>query len=451
MGWKEIGVFAGFYVESGVADWNSTVVRWDAIEGDYLWPSQRNYGPGLSLIQETSSNGLLLRYIRDNGVDITGLSLSLQSQIASKNYIGSFSYSDTAELKRILVQDKAKEMVFRDIREYFDDRNRVLTSKIGTSSMPDICKAYTINLLILYPAGVQSVINANPQTLNEVQNACARALPSSYANSLQTLTEKFQEFIEQGVNFTTDNPPVNPWEGVPPGDDDGGDDDGTSPSRYNGLYVKVGYFLYKLGDKSIKIKVHFLKDKGVCYDVNHKLKFQCMGKFWKLSGKTKGEDMGGSGEANSPSGDIVDAISEMLSGVGNNNYQMVRPVGPNPQTSPFDCSGAVCFALRFMYPTLWNNGFCGNTNTLYNFFTASIILSTGVYQDIQNFDFRPGDIILMGSSSNYGAGGTSHTGMMTSNNIFTDFGSSRTGWKSTDIKQYLNNYHPWIYYTIIRL
>lgn len=244
---------------------------------------------------------------------------------------------------------------------------------------------------------------------------------------------------------------------IPEGDIDDGDTDfgGSGTSKYNGIYTKVGYFLYKLGGGE-KIKVHFLTDKGVCYSVTDpKIRFECNGKFWKVAGRSEGSDMGGStGSAGVPDGDLGDAIREMLSGVGNHNYQMTRPVGPDPKSSPFDCSGAVCFALRGMYPKLWNNGYCGNTNTLFNFFQNEIIKSTSSNQDMLNFSYMPGDILLFGASSNFGGGGSSHTGMMTSDNEFTDFGSSRTGWKTTEIKQYLNNRASWSadrYYAVIRL
>lgn len=143
-----------------------------------------------------------------------------------------------------------------------------------------------------------------------------------------------------------------------------------------------------------------------------------------LTGSTSNSKPGGSGSKPNPeikpSSDKVKKVLDVIKYEYNNanySYSFARPAGDPHKTGTTDCSGFVGFALKEIYPDVWNGGFISTQPILSYMRNLKSIVWSGNLTTLKNFnDYKPGDLIFFGEDPDIGPGPYSHVAIVGDDN-----------------------------------
>lgn len=214
--WFKWGWYFTLTVESGV-QYPSTQLKWNTVESDFLLPNDRLYGGGIGIIQFTSENyELLLRTVR-NGYDITDfpegrIKDDLTSGVKTLDWFkssrspegGLFNVAETMFINDMLESEEGIEAQTFFNEKYFFQNNKTVVNGIKNSNLDNECKAFLVNVIVLRPASVVTLINTNPSNIDElVANTLAIPQLSGYVTRMNNVTNGIKS-----VNLS-DKPPVD--------------------------------------------------------------------------------------------------------------------------------------------------------------------------------------------------------------------------------------------------
>ena len=135
------------------------------------------------------------------------------------------------------------------------------------------------------------------------------------------------------------------------------------------------------------------------------------------------------------------------------NYRNIRPQ-KDPKTCGWaDCSGYVGWGFKDLIPEVWSNGTCYTGSINAYFRKKGKVISEGSFSTIKAKGFKKGDVVLMGSDRNTGAGNSSHIVVMldSTNCIHVGNPDDRVKNPNKDNLENLKNYAPWwTYFVLVR-
>lgn len=483
MTWKDWGIYATMIVEGSV-EAGSSSVKWDTIESDFVANQNYRFGAGSGIIQFTFglSHGVYAD-IHTRGFDFSELPSGwLKTDITTGSYSGDahwgvgyrtgygFSYAEMQVLKKALRSEHGRAVQVDRTKRYFDEVNKSLTTRISNSSMPDVCKAYSMNVIVLAPAFVENILRAQPQTLDACYNVMMGTSLSSwgYGSRLAVVRDYLK-----GKDMNT-NPPFSVYNygGDPTPDPEPKPTPSGDPDK--GVTELVEKKTIERQKWTLDEGHYYLKN-GVLYGMGQAFKMTRMGDnfFLGIEEKEKIElveqkkDEALNGESNKdtdnsvkPAPDnpeegqknIVNSfISELRKTVSAGvSYANVRPQ-PDPTVVHYaDCSSFIGWGLRHIHPVIWNNGYL-NTGTIHVAFkNAGYMRWEGLRRDIPWDKVIKGSILNFGMDASLGAGLQSHIVCVDENDVLIDCNGSggaqvRNGAKNI-IMNYYNHSHAALYY-----
>lgn len=460
--WKEWGAYLATCVESGT-EFGSSDLGWERIESDFLLPANRWYGGGLGLIQITSKNIEMLQAMHTAGVDFSSLPPGqlkddVINKTQSRNYhIGSitapggcFTLSETQALNPILNTDQAKRVQAQVTVDYFTVDNGWALNLLEQANCPDPVKAFWVPMVVLAPASIRGLVNPPiAQTLDQAAIDASYYVGSFYAgrfNTLKTLMAQADINQPPPVNLfdldptTTGSRPVKPT--TPDGENGGGDSGNETTDvpvptpEDNG--VKKPVPKWTLEAKPLYIKGTLIRQLDSGFKVGLDKNFAYLN-YLSRDGSlpppeangneppssTNPPDTGETSQQPSPgpSGEpdptdvdrMIESWLQPLEAIPDATirYQMARPQGDPTASGWADCSGFIMWGLRKIHPSVWAGGYT-NTGTMYAAFKkGGYVTWEGNITQLTSQPLKRGDVIIMSAMSDYGAGGNSHTGVMT--------------------------------------
>lgn len=474
MTWKDWGIYATMIVEGSI-EAGSSAVKWDTIESDYLWNTWTdNFGCGSGIIQFTFAQAHGVYHdIHTRGFDYSALPAGwLKTDITTGSYSGNqhwgvgyqtgygFSKAEATVLKQALKSKEGQAVQVDRCKRYFDEVNGSLTQRIASSSMPDNCKAYSMNVIVLAPAFVETILRNQPQTLDACYNVMMGTSLNAWGYGPRLAVVR--DYLK-GKDMNT-NPPfsVYNWGGEPtpapkPPETPKGDED-------NG--VTEGHWEEKVTKKKWELdEGHYYLKNNVLYGMNQQFKMHRFGdsfflgvdtetkKVWVEEEHKNNMEGNGNGNNNSvtPAPDnpeegqknIVNAFIKELRRVVDAKvvYANVRPQ-PDPTVVHYaDCSSFIGFGLRAIHPTIWNNGYL-NTGTIHQAFkNAGYMRWEGRRVDIPWDRVIRGTIINFGTEPSLGAGLQSHIVCIDDNDVIIDCNGSGGAQVRNGAKNIIMNYY----------
>lgn len=426
--WLTWGIYAAMCVESGVA-FGSKNLNWGSVESDFLIPNNRMYGGGVGLIQFTSKNFELLLAIKKMGFDISSMpngniKNDLINERKSINWFvssaspsgGLFNLSETQFIKKMLKSEQGKKVQSKFIKDYFNVDNKVCVDLLKGGNMPDIVKAFLVNLIVLYPAGIRNICNASPQSLQAAKQMCLNQVGYSagYINRFDYIINGLS-----GINLTN-KPPVDVFEFGESGNENGNKTNNETPGddrpNKNNQPPNKGPAKIELYEGDLYIKNNFLyqleRDFYIPRFNDHfSLRFNDED-VHKDNTNNHMNDTSQKPNENIPNDkeNIINEFINELTKIPLNtlNYANIRPQQNPLQCGWADCSGFVGWGLRNIHPAVWNNGYI-NTGTIYNIFKSNgFLIWEGSIFELKNHKPHKGDILEFSDDTTFGAGNDKH-------------------------------------------
>lgn len=428
MGWKEWGAYATCCAEGGI-EYPSDQIIWDTVETDYMAPSTNYlYGGGLGIIQITSENYDLLRMAVENGYNMDNFpNGSVKNDLIngvktiewfkhSRNG-GLFTLDEMYAVKDILNSEEGKQAQCFYMVKYFEENNKIYMDMIESSGLDNKLKAYLVNIIVLSPATVRTLLSPPVATTLDQMVSDSNSCLVGYDNRFQHV----KNIVNQITDFNSE-PPVNIWN-LKKGSGNGVNQNPTIPEIpgddtpiYTNPLPKKDYIEVKDG--------LLLQTDKYLYQLDSFFKIEKLNNCFRIRISNTGEENTTENNSNkvedtsqkpiesipNDKDNIINSFIDELYSIPFNTlvYQNIRPQGDLQHVNYADCSGYIAWGFRLIHPVVWNNGYV-NTGTIYNIFKNNGFLTwEGSFNDLFNQKPVRGDIILFSDDNSFGNGNLKH-------------------------------------------